>query len=160
MFTFHPTLRAFLSLLVGAISVAAVVVGDDEMDEDTMKNARLLAKPWYVRNIQIGDRSLPVSPVTVAVLFLSIFYLILYWSGRQVYAEASHILLKDQSEDAKKKLETWKRKIGKDSVLFAKYAKDHSDCPSKQQGGSLGRFRQNDMAPSFDTVCFDPKSPL
>jgi peptidyl-prolyl cis-trans isomerase C len=119
-----------------------------------------MAKPWYMRNIEIGpDRSLPVSPVSVAVLFLSVFYLLYYWSGKPVYAVASHILL-EKDPEGEEKLEAWKEKIGKDAALFAKYARAHSSCPSKGNGGNLGRFPRGAMTPKFDVICFDPNTPV
>ena len=121
-----------------------------------MRRARKLAKPWYMRNVEIGpSMTLPVSPVTVGVLFLSIFYLMYFWSGKPVYVVASHILL-DKDPEAEEKLEEWKAKIGKDASSFAKFARAHSSCPSKQNGGMLGKFKKQDMTPKFDKLCFDP----
>jgi len=37
---------------------------------------------------------------------------------------------------------------------FADIAKEHSQCPSGQQGGDLGEFRQGQMVPEFDCVVF------
>jgi len=123
--------------------------------------ARRLAKPWYMRNIEITpDIRLPFTPVTVAVLFFSVFYLFYFWNGRPNYVEASHILLGPKDEDAEEKLEEWKEKIGKDRNVFSKYARKHSECPSGKNGGFLGRFKRYDMAPPFDRTCFDPKTPV
>ena len=33
-------------------------------------------------------------------------------------------------------------------------AKQHSDCPSGNEGGSLGEFSPGQMVPEFDTVVF------
>ncbi len=38
---------------------------------------------------------------------------------------------------------------------FAEMARNHSDCPSKTQGGYLGSFGRGQMVPSFETVVFD-----
>ena len=38
---------------------------------------------------------------------------------------------------------------------FAALAKEHSSCPSKREGGSLGTFGRGQMVPEFDTACFD-----
>ncbi|MGN0854633.1 MAG: peptidylprolyl isomerase [Kiritimatiellia bacterium] len=40
---------------------------------------------------------------------------------------------------------------------FAEEAKKHSDCPSGQQGGSLGWFGRGMMVPEFDTCAFAMK---
>ena len=63
-------------------------------------------------------------------------------------AVASHILVKTESEaaDLKTKLEA-----GGD---FGELAKEHSQCPSGKQGGSLGQFGQGQMVPEFDAVIF------
>lgn len=63
-------------------------------------------------------------------------------------ATARHILV--QSEDEANKL---KQEIegGKD---FGEVAREHSLCPSKNQGGSLGQFSQGQMVPEFDQVVF------
>ncbi|NQZ21238.1 MAG: peptidylprolyl isomerase [Colwellia sp.] len=37
---------------------------------------------------------------------------------------------------------------------FATVAKDHSNCPSKMQGGDLGTFGRGQMVPEFDEVVF------
>ncbi len=38
---------------------------------------------------------------------------------------------------------------------FASLAKEHSSCPSGQDGGSLGTFGRGRMVPEFDTACFE-----
>ena len=37
---------------------------------------------------------------------------------------------------------------------FATLAKQHSSCPSGQQGGDLGEFGKGQMVPEFDQVVF------
>jgi peptidyl-prolyl cis-trans isomerase C len=145
-FYFFPLLFQGLSSLAAAI--------------DDLEALRLQAKPWYLRNIAISGHEIPISPVTVALAALTLFYAVYFWTSTQSYAVASHILLTDASPETQKRLAAWKEKIGDDAARFAQYAAEHSACPSKANGGSLGRFRPYDMAPPFDRVCFDPKSPL
>ncbi len=63
-------------------------------------------------------------------------------------ATARHILLEtqDNCEDIKKQIET-----GAD---FAELARQHSKCPSGQQGGELGEFSPGQMVKEFDDVVF------
>jgi len=64
-------------------------------------------------------------------------------------ARARHILVK--SEDACSDL---KKKIRDDGANFAALAREHSQCPSGQQGGDLGEFKPGQMVPEFDKVVF------
>ena len=63
-------------------------------------------------------------------------------------AQARHILVSEQqaAEDLKTEIEG-----GAD---FAAAAMEHSQCPSKAQGGALGDFGPGQMAPEFDKVVF------
>ena len=63
-------------------------------------------------------------------------------------ARARHILVK--SEDSCTVL---KQEIA-DGANFAAVAKEHSQCPSGQQGGDLGEFKPGQMVPEFDKVVF------
>lgn len=63
-------------------------------------------------------------------------------------AIASHILVGSEDEAVNLKNEI------AGGAAFADLAKQHSKCPSGQQGGSLGEFGQGDMVPEFDTVVF------
>ena len=42
-----------------------------------------------------------------------------------------------------------------DGADFAALAKEHSQCPSGQQGGELGTFGRGQMVPEFDKACFE-----
>ena len=63
-------------------------------------------------------------------------------------ASARHILVAtmEACEDLKTKIEA-----GAD---FATLAKDHSQCPSGKEGGSLGEFSPGQMVKEFDEVVF------
>ncbi len=63
-------------------------------------------------------------------------------------ASARHILV-----DNKEKCEELKSQIlaGSD---FAEVAKQHSTCPSRQQGDDLGEFGPGQMVKEFDEVVF------
>ncbi len=62
---------------------------------------------------------------------------------------ASHILV--QTEEAA--IEIYENiKAGK--ITFEDAAKEHSSCPSKERGGSLGDFSRGQMVPEFDTAVF------
>lgn len=64
-------------------------------------------------------------------------------------ATARHILVKSESqcEDIIKEING--------GAEFADLAKQHSTCPSGNDGGSLGTFGRGQMVPEFDTACFD-----
>ncbi len=64
-------------------------------------------------------------------------------------ARARHILVAD--EDACNQL---KQEIAGGSD-FAELAKQHSKCPSGQQGGDLGEFGPGQMVREFDDVVFN-----
>ncbi|ALP51654.1 peptidylprolyl isomerase [Candidatus Tenderia electrophaga] len=63
-------------------------------------------------------------------------------------ATARHLLVETEAQcnDIKAQIEA-----GAD---FAELAKQHSKCPSGQQGGDLGEFGKGMMVPEFDQVVF------
>ncbi|MBB3139968.1 peptidylprolyl isomerase [Halomonas organivorans] len=63
-------------------------------------------------------------------------------------ATARHILVasEEQCQALKAEIEN-----GRD---FAEVAREHSQCPSGQQGGELGSFGPGQMVPEFDKVVF------
>jgi peptidyl-prolyl cis-trans isomerase C len=63
--------------------------------------------------------------------------------------EARHILIEDAV-----RAETLHQKI-LDGFDFAELARDHSKCPSGQQGGNLGTFGRGVMVPDFENVAFN-----
>jgi peptidyl-prolyl cis-trans isomerase C len=66
---------------------------------------------------------------------------------------ASHILVRTEAEA----LDVLHKIISKE-ISFEDAAKKYSFCPSKKNGGSLGRFGKGMMVPEFETVCFDEKN--
>jgi len=119
-----------------------------------------LVRPFLVRDIEAFGMTLPFSPITAIIMIVS--FIILYRGmTKKSTAIASHILLDDTSEEAKKKLEKFKAEIGNDQTKFAKYAAMHSTCPSSKNGspaGSLGQFTHGSMVPPFNDAVFSPKS--
>lgn len=65
---------------------------------------------------------------------------------------ARHILVKTKEEADKLK------QLLDKGADFSKLAKQHSICPSKKNGGSLGEFNKGEMVKAFDDVVF--KGPL
>ena len=63
-------------------------------------------------------------------------------------ARARHILVNTEQECEQLKSEM---ESGAD---FGELARRYSNCPSGQQGGDLGEFRQGQMVPEFDRVVF------
>ena len=70
---------------------------------------------------------------------------------QQEEINVSHILVKTKKEanEIQKEL-----KQGRD---FAQLAREHSTCPSKNNGGNLGWFGHGKMVPEFDKAAFDLK---
>ncbi len=64
-------------------------------------------------------------------------------------AQARHILVptREQCEDLKKQIDA--------GAEFGEMAKQHSQCPSGQQGGDLGEFSPGQMVKEFDEVVFN-----
>lgn len=65
---------------------------------------------------------------------------------------ARHVLVKTKEEADKLK------QLLDKGADFSKLAKQHSQCPSKKNGGSLGEFNKGEMVKAFDDVVF--KGPL
>ena len=63
---------------------------------------------------------------------------------------ASHILVDDE-----KACQEIYNKIKNNEMDFATAAKEHSSCPSKEQGGSLGSFSRGRMVPEFEEAAFN-----
>ena len=66
-----------------------------------------------------------------------------------IRARARHILV--SSEEACHDL---KGQIESGTIDFATCAREHSQCPSGQQGGDLGDFGPGQMVKEFDDVVF------
>jgi peptidyl-prolyl cis-trans isomerase C len=62
--------------------------------------------------------------------------------------KARHILVNQEFE-----AQDLLRKLG-EGKSFEQLAKDHSLCPSKEDGGDLGEFGKGSMVPSFETAAF------
>lgn len=117
--------------------------------------------PWLLREMEIAGSRLPFSPVLLfgTLLCIALVGFILFTdSGTYCWAEARHILLKESTEDAEKRLLQWKKEIGNDLPKFNAYIKEH--CPDFKNGGKLGRFYKGDLDPSFDKVVFDANVPV
>ena len=65
------------------------------------------------------------------------------------HATARHILV--DTEEACRKLKD-EIEAGAD---FAELATECSNCPSREQGGDLGKFSPGQMVPEFDRVVFN-----
>lgn len=64
-------------------------------------------------------------------------------------AAARHILVSDEATCKQLKAEI------EGGADFADVAKQHSTCPSGQQGGDLGTFGRGQMVPEFDEAVFN-----
>ena len=68
-----------------------------------------------------------------------------------------HILVKGSDDAALDKIKAIRERIVSGGADFAEEAKKNSDCPSGQEGGSLGWFGRGMMVPEFDKVAFEMK---
>ena len=139
-------------LLPSTLLLNVAMVLSTEMDDE-----RLLAKPWYNRELH---PMFPLSPTTVACAVIAFFYLLSVFFGGPTSpapsAEASHILL-SKGDHPERVLTNMKTDIQNDASKFAALARRYSECPSgTSTGGSLGTFGKNTMAPPFDKAVFDP----
>ena len=78
-----------------------------------------------------------------------------YVAPEQVLCQ--HILVKGTDNAALDKIKDIRARIVDGKADFAEEAKKHSDCPSGQQGGSLGWFGRGMMVPEFDKAAFEMK---
>ena len=78
-----------------------------------------------------------------------------YVAAEQVLCQ--HILVKGTDDAALDKIKDIRARIVEGKADFAEEAKKHSDCPSGQQGGSLGWFGRGMMVPEFDKAAFEMK---
>ncbi|TIC87034.1 peptidylprolyl isomerase [Crenobacter intestini] len=74
-------------------------------------------------------------------------------------AEARHILFAAGADDfadsmVKAKAEGVLAELQTNPERFETLAREHSTCPSGQQGGSLGRFGRGQMVPEFEQAVF------
>lgn len=65
---------------------------------------------------------------------------------------ASHILV-----DSEDKANAIKRQIENGEIGFEDAARQHSTCPSSENGGALGEFTRGQMVPEFDQAVFSMK---
>lgn len=152
-----PLNTIYKSLLL--LSWAVLLNANEEEEAQQRRQERLASKPWYMKDTELFGTTIPISPVTLLIAFVSFFNLI-RGLRKKSWAEASHILIQSHDDATKQKLVDLKQQIKNDPSQFATYAAKYSSCPSKQNGGNLGRFSRGDMAPPFDQACFDPASPL
>jgi peptidyl-prolyl cis-trans isomerase C len=151
--TLYVTCSSLALLLLQVLSCHA----SDTDEQDDMNQARELSKPWLMRDLQVGGVSLFFSPATVLTV---IFFLVNLHHAfvNPNWAETSHILIKDASNQTKKMMTEMKKDIGTDLKSFGDYAAKYSQCPSKSKKGDLGRFKPGEMTPPFDKVIFDKSS--
>ena len=85
-----------------------------------------------------------------------------YEAHKEEYVEpeqvlCQHILVKGSDDAALDKIKAIRERIVEHGADFAEEAKKNSDCPSGQQGGSLGWFGRGMMVPEFDKAAFEMK---
>ena len=122
---------AVVSFCLLAVFATTTVLADEFADEEPTENTRKPYKPklWWLKETQIFGVTLPLSPISIFTLTLLTIHFVLNW-GTYAWCEASHILLKSHSKEAKIAMKELKEEIGSDYNKFMEMAKAHSDCPS------------------------------
>lgn len=151
LMTSSITLTAIISLMSIFLSIATAA--------PSITEERNAARPSYLRPV-FEFYGFEIQPATI-IITLVVAYLMYMTFLKTAKAEASHILVKDTSDDTKKKLEELKKEIGTDRAKFSAAAKKMSECPSgASQGGHLGRFGQGTMVPPFEKCLWDESNPV
>lgn len=123
--------KAFLQFCVMVVVLATTVLAE-EMEEETYddpKNRVYKPKLWFLKEANVFGVTLPLSPLSIFMLLLLTVHFFLNW-GTYSWCEASHILIKVHSPEAKIALKELRDEIGSDLNKFQEMAKKHSDCPS------------------------------
>jgi len=106
--------------------------------------------------------------VSIVLLFAATFIIVSCAQKEKTEAHVAHILLQYQGslrapatvtrtkEEANVQIEELLTKI-KGGADFAELARQYSDCPSKQNGGNLGKFARGAMAKPFEDAAFKLK---
>ena len=147
-----PTRTAPHLLLASCLLVLSISAVTAELTE--AEKEREAAKPWITKTIMINGTSLYISPATIITFLFIVLNLVRACMPENHWAEASHILIKDDSDKTKAMLTEMKKDIGSDLKKFSEMAAKYSQCPSKSRGGDLGRFRPGNMVPPFDRAVF------
>ena len=155
----------FVGLTAAMKFVLPLLASADPSASERMRLAREESIPLYLRDLEMAGTTFPFSPVTAAILAVSLIVIFkgVFVSGPKSSVTASHILIDDGRNDARSLLERLKVEIGNDRAKFAECAAKHSTCPSGKSaspGGILGTFGAGKMDPAFDEVVFDPKNPI
>ncbi len=106
--------------------------------------------------------------VSLFLLFVAGFVFVSCSKKEKTEAHVAHILLQYKGsmrapatvtrtkEEAKAEIEELLKKI-KSGSDFAELARQYSDCPSKRNGGNLGKFTRGAMAKPFEDAAFKLK---
>ncbi len=143
-----PSLLLLLSLYCEAFNYGCGFVGAvaaTEINDSIKQSAEHLVGAFPLYMFTTFAAKLVFSLVVGCIV---IRYLLLVASPKVSKAVVSHILLKDSSEQGRKKLEEIKREIQNDKSKFALAAQLHSDCPSgKAKEGLLGSLSPVRISP-------------
>lgn len=119
-------------LLVCLVIFSATAVLAEEYDGEEEETKVYKPKLWFLKEARVGGFVLPLSPLSMFTILIVSINVVLNW-GTYKWCEASHILVKVHSPEAKQALKELKDEIGSDYKRFAEMAKKHSECPSSRK---------------------------
>ncbi len=170
-------------LLTAAASTEKVDVTDDEISEYIDNIRETLPEGVTLESI-MEERQIPMAKLredigadirirklleakTDAVPTASDEQIAAYYeSNKELFSmpesvQARHILVRidlpgdeDGKSAARTKIEAIHARLVGGEAVFEAEAREHSDCPSGQQGGDLGSFARGQMVPAFEEAAF------
>lgn len=78
-----------------------------------------------------------------------------YNNNKEMFLEPANVTAKHILVDSEEACKEIREKIVSGELTFEEAAKQHSSCPSNEQGGNLGSFSKGMMVPEFEAAAFE-----